>query len=117
MEFDLISVAIFVGMAFYIGWFCRGVSIMQKLAEEPERMIGLLEQIRKINENEARDIPEDVIEMDLRKQNGLVYLYNKASGEFLAQGANIEAAVKIAAERFPGKRFGYTDTEQTAHSA
>jgi len=117
MEFDLISVGIFVGVAFYVGWFCRGVSLMSKLAQEPERMIGLLEEIRKINENEARDIPEDVIEMDLRKQNGLVYLYNKASGEFLAQGANIEAAVKVAAERFPGKRFGYTDTEQTAHSA
>ena len=117
MEFDLISVGIFVVVAFYIGWFCRGVSLMQKLAEDPDRMIGLLEQIRKINQEEAQGIPADVIEMDLEKQNGLVYLYNKANGEFLAQGANIEAAVKQAAERFPGKRFGYTDTEQTTRSA
>jgi hypothetical protein len=117
MEFDLISVAIFVALAFYIGWFCRGVSIMSKLAQDPDRMIGLLEEIRKINQTESQDLPADVIEMDLQKQNGLVYLYNKGTGEFLAQGANIEAAVKIAAERFPGKRFGYTDTEQTARSA
>ena len=117
MEFDLISVVIFIVVAFYIGWFCRGVSIMSRLADEPERMIALLEEIRKINEAEGKDTPSDVIEMDLQKQNGLVYLFNKANGQFLAQGETIESAVKLAAERFPGKRFGYTDSEQPARSA
>jgi hypothetical protein len=117
MELDLITVAIFVALAFYIGWFCRGISIMQNLAERPEHMIALLEEIRKINEQEAQSLPTDIIEMNVEKQNGAIYLFNKTTGDFLAQGASIEDAVKIAAERFPGKRFGYTDAEQTARSA
>ena len=117
MEFDLISVGIFVIMAFYIGWFCRGVSIMQKLAERPEHMIKLLEEIRKINENEEQGLPDDAVEVKTEQVNDLVFAYNKVTGEFLAQAGNLHQVMVLAAKRYPGTKFWHPELTKDTQTA
>jgi hypothetical protein len=101
---DMITFIIFVTLAFYLGWFCRGVSLMQKLAEDPERIIALLEQIKKINAEEQQET-SGTREIKVEQEKGSFYLFAKDNDEFLGQGNSLEEALEAVRKRFPGQNF------------
>jgi len=48
---------------------------------------------------------EEQIHIIIEKHNDMLYVYDKDTKQFMAQGSSKEAVEKILIERFPGKRF------------
>ena len=105
MEF--IAYIVVAVIAAYIGWFARGIVVISNLARDPDRIIKMLEQIKKINlEEEAGNKSADGgIEIEPELVGNVWYAYAKESGQFLAQGPSLEEALKAASDRFPEKTF------------
>jgi len=53
--------------------------------------------------DEAKE--EEQIHIIIEKHNDMLYVYDKDTKQFMAQGSSKEAVEKILIERFPGKRF------------
>jgi hypothetical protein len=120
MEFvmdDILIYTIIIGFAFWLGWHVRAIVIMANLATNPEKMIKMLEKIKEINEQEELGLPEDAIEVETEQVNGLVFAYNKTSGEFLAQAQNIHQVMVEAAKRYPGKKFWHPEMKKDHQTA
>ena len=118
---DYILILVLIGLAFYAGWHLRAITILYKISEHPEHMIRLLEQVKKLND-EARlqaeqGVPDDAIEVKTEQVNGLVYAYNKVTGEFLAQAQNLHQVMVLAASRYPGKKFWHPELTKDSQTA
>jgi hypothetical protein len=112
MILDCLPYAV-VAIVFYnIGSHVRAVQIMLNLSKDPDRFIGMVQQIKEINTAEVEGMPDDAIEMKVENVNGMVYAYNKQTGEFLAQAQNIYQAAVLAASRYPGKKFWHPELKQ-----
>ena len=55
------------------------------------------------NVDEAEE--EEQIHIIIEKHNDMLFVYDKDTKQFMAQGSSKEAVEKILVERFPGKRF------------
>lgn len=114
MQDYLFTFIIFV-IAFWLGWRVRTAIVLHHLKEDPDKMIGILNKIKEINEGEA--IIEQVKgDVKIEHHHGHVYLFEKETDKFLAQGSTIAEAIEIMDKRFPG-RFGLTVTVPDNHSA
>lgn len=107
--FIILSIAI---VAFYAGWFLRGVRFLFLLSRDPERTITILEQIKKINDREAalEESPEGQItagttELKIERHGNMLYAFAKDTDQFIAQGPNLDALIDSAKQRFPDKKF------------
>jgi hypothetical protein len=117
MEF--IAYIVIAVMAAYVGWFARGVVMLSNLARDPDRVIKMLEQVKKINQEEelGNTKADGGIEVQPEQVGNVWYAYAKESGQFLAQGSSLEDAVKAAADRFPEKTFWYKNPKQFSQTA
>jgi hypothetical protein len=107
-----------VAIVFYnIGSHIRAFQIMMNLSKDPERFIGMMKQIKDINESVDEGMPEDAIEVETEQVNNLVYAYNKLTGEFLAQAQNLHQVMTLAAARYPGKKFWHPELKQDNQTA
>ena len=103
-------------VAFWIGWHARGIVILANLARDPEKMIGILEKIKDINQEEEHEQHTTLegIELAIERVQDEFYAYNKKDGRFVAQGTSLESVLKSASDRFPGtKFFGKTSAENS----
>lgn len=120
---DYIFLIVLVGLAFYAGWHFRTVALLIKMSENPDHMIDILQQIKKLNEEQAqgkdigKPLGENIVELELETQSNTVYLYDKNTGQFLAQGPNLMQAVSLAASRYPGKKFWHPELNQDNQTA
>jgi predicted negative regulator of RcsB-dependent stress response len=48
---------------------------------------------------------EEQIHIIIEKHNDMLYVYDKDTKQFMAQGSSKEDVEKVLVERFPGKRF------------
>ena len=104
--------------AFYLGKHWALFQFSQNLSKNPDEMIRVLNKIKEINaEIETNDMPEDAIPLEIEQVNGYVYAYSKTTGEFLSQAHDIEQAVRIASQRFPGKTFWHPSLKQDHQTA
>lgn len=113
---DLIIYIVIAVVAYWIGWHLRSMVMLYNLSQNPERTIKLLEELKKIHEQETEGLPEDAIQIELEEVNGQVYAYNKSTGDFLAQGSNRDLAGLAVAARFPDKKFWHPDFKQDSQS-
>lgn len=120
---DVILYIIIGGVAAWIGWHVRGFILLANLSKNPEHIIKILEEIKKINDSEARgeiDVQGlDVTGTEIRIEqvNGAVYAYVADNNSFLAQGSTLEEALKIASERFPNQKFWHNESKQFNQTA
>jgi len=110
---------VFVAIAaFTFGKHWATWTFSQNLSRDPDRMIAILNKIKEINaEVEDNGMPEDAIPLEIEQVNGYVYAYSKTTGEFLSQAHDIEQAVRIASQRFPGKTFWHPSLKQDHQTA
>jgi len=108
---------VIAAVAYWIGWHARGIVFLANISERPDHMIKMLEKIKEINDSEEVGLPEDAIEVEAEHVNGMVYAYNKASGEFLAQAQNLHQVMVLAANRYPGKKFWHPELKQDNQTA
>jgi len=120
---ELITYVVIASVAAWVGWHVRGFILLANLAKDPDRIIKILEEVKKINDAEARgeinvevaDI--DAVEVVTEQVNDLVYAYNKTTGEFLAQAQNLHQVMMLVAARYPGKKFWHQDIKQSSQTA
>jgi len=55
------------------------------------------------NVDEAEE--EEQIHIIIEKHNDMLYVYDKDTNQFMAQGSTKEDVEKVLVQRFPGKRF------------
>ena len=96
-------------VAFWAGWHARAISILTNMARNPEHMINILNQIKKINEEElAEAVPADSqagTELKIERVGNQLFAYDKDSGEFIAQGPDLATLLDAANERYPNDKF------------
>ena len=109
MEFlmDFITLIVVAVIAMWIGWHLRGIVILANLAEDPDRVIGMLEKIKEINEEEAKESKGLLkgIEIKPEQVGNMWYAYSADNNQFLGQGPTLDEALKMVADRFPNKKF------------
>ena len=109
MEFlmDFITILVIAVIAMWIGWHLRGIVILANLAEDPDRVIGMLEKIKKINEEEQQESKGVLpgVEIKPEQVGNMWYAYAADNNQFLGQGPTLEDALKMVADRFPDKKF------------
>ena len=59
----------------------------------------------KLNTEVEQKISESVIYIDIEKQNGVFYVYDKKNKDFMGQGKSKEELEENLAKRFPNKKF------------
>jgi hypothetical protein len=120
MDFFSIEMLVVIAVAaiggFWTGWHARAIAFIASLSKDPDRTIELCNQIKAINAEELV-IPDDAIEVKTEQVNDLVYAYNKATGEFLAQAQNLHQVMVLAASRYPGKKFWHPELTQDRQTA
>jgi hypothetical protein len=99
MEFLYILLGIVIGVVY--GWNARERYASRVL----ERMAT---QIMMEQEQEE---DEDRIFIDIEVHNGTIFVYNKETKEFMAQGSTRKEIEKVLESRFPGKIFAAPEAQ------
>lgn len=86
-------------IAFACGWFSREQMAVRKVT----KMFAEVEELEKKIDNR--------IVCRLEIHHGHFYMFDKESGEFYAQGENMEELSVVLKERFPKKTFVLTDDD------
>jgi len=117
------SVAFWIGKS--VGTHLATYRMIKALADNPEPFIAISKQLKQIDEasslseidSAVSELDSNAIEIELEEINGFVYAYNKTTGQFLAQARDIEQAVRIASQRFPGQTFWHPELKQDSQTA
>ena len=104
--FELLPYACVGYCAFKAGKHWALYQFGQHLAEDPDHMIKILNQIKSINQDiDLENMPEDAHPMLLERVGSELYAYDKLTGEFLAQARDLSTLMAVVGERFPNKKF------------
>lgn len=92
----------------WLSWRACEARIAKNLAEDPDNIIRLLEQIKRLKQEVEQetalglDPDRENVQVDIEHQNGIWYAYRKDNGEFMAQSdKSIDDAMQRASDRFP----------------
>ena len=96
MEIILIVLFLFVAwiMGAVSGWNAREKHAKKQVEQHFQRIQEFVEEEQ-----------EEQIHIIIEKHNDMLYVYDKDTKQFMAQGSSKEAVEKVLVERFPGKRF------------
>jgi N-acyl-D-aspartate/D-glutamate deacylase len=114
---DFLIYIVVAVVACWIGWHARGILFLVNISENPDRVIKMLEQIKRINEEEGVEMPNSVIEVLPEFVGAVCYAYAKEDGQFLGQGTTLDEALQMASARFPNKKFWCKVSEQSSQTA
>ena len=106
---DILYYFVALVIAFWAGIHWAQIRFLHNISKQPEKFIAMLNQIKAINDNEELGLPEDAIEVRIEKENDIVFAYEKASGQFLAQAQSLHLAMVEATKRYPGKKFWHPE--------
>jgi hypothetical protein len=107
MELILLFAMVFV-FGYVAGWLGHARSLLNKLLQDPDEMIRILNEYKKEQSKIQIIEREDATparEIEVEQQNGVFYLYAKDNGQFLAQAPSLDEALKIVEQRFPNQSF------------
>lgn len=89
--FIIIAVAV---IGFVLGWKAREYMAMR-----------FIDRYQKMFEQAAVSEVANTVMIEIQREGDQFYIYNKETGEFLAQGTNHSEVSAILGDRFPSKRF------------
>ena len=116
MDFIIYGVIVFI--IFYAGWYLRGLAMIAKLSIDPDSVIRTLEQVKRMNEAEARGETDiNGTEVRIEQVNDTVYAYDVDDGTFLGQGTTLDETLKVVSARFPNQKFWHNKNEQSSQTA
>jgi hypothetical protein len=113
---DFIIYAVIAGVAFFFGWHARGIIFLANLSVNPDKIIKMLEEIKRINADEAAGIVHaDGTELFIERVGNTLYAYIKDTNQFVAQGSDLTSVLETAHKRFPTQKFfGTISKDNTA---
>jgi Na+-transporting methylmalonyl-CoA/oxaloacetate decarboxylase gamma subunit len=83
----------------FVVWIMGAVSGWNAREKHAKQQIDKLFQ--QVDETEE----EEQIHIIIEKHNDMLFVYDKDTKQFMAQGTSKEDVEKVLVERFPGKRF------------
>ena len=89
----LLSFAAVLVFGFVLGWWFREFVATIKI----KQLI------------ESSELSTDVVRIRLERMNGMIYIYNMETNEFMAQGKTRNVVERNLKERFPDTAFAATD--------
>lgn len=97
MDTFLYYLAVILGLmiVFFVGTV-YGWSLHQRLVA---RRIG--EAVASL----SQQYDQEIIEINIEKHDGVIYVYDKKTKQFMAQGKTRAEIESVLAEKYPGKRF------------
>jgi hypothetical protein len=105
-------VALFGG---WIGWHLRGIIMITRISQDPDRMLEVIQEIKRI-----RDQPEATKDasrqIKIERHGTQLYLFAKDNDEFLGQGSTLQEALDHIDKRFPGNTFKGTISKDEANA-
>lgn len=118
----------------YLGWLVAGVIgylvgayvkektvISSMIANAPDvvpKLLAAHEIMRNIHsETEIETDITDAVEVRSEQVGDAVYTYDKITGEFLSQAADLHQSMLLAAKRFPHKRFWHAELREDSQSS
>lgn len=100
-------------LGFWAGWRWHRIRWEMHVLKNPQavrRALDRLEELKSQVEQAASDQPEEI---RVERVGTQIYLYQKHTDEFLAQGPDLESALAVVEQRFPNRSFrGLIDREQ-----
>jgi hypothetical protein len=114
---DMLPYVAIAYVSYKVGLHVAGFRIMNNLVKNPGDTLNMIKQLKEIVDAEEKGMPEDAIEVQVEQVNGMVFAYEKISGQFLAQAQNLHEVMILAAKTHPGKQFWHpklTKDHQTA---
>jgi len=95
-----------------IGFIC-GVWFHVLYVSTRKQIIEL--RIEKEIDEKVKILKEKIIPSRIEESNGLLFLYNSETNEFLGQGANADELETSVKSRFPGKLFNIPQDQLDKH--
>lgn len=90
----------------WVGWHLRGIMLIRNILRDPDRMIKLIEEVKRIDTSEdAKEDNKGARRIRVEKHGEELYLFAEDNDEFLAQGPTLEEALDRIEKRFPGDNF------------
>lgn len=74
-----------------------------------QRMIA--RRIRNALSSLSEKLDGEVIQINIEKHDDMIYVYNKETKQFMAQGKTRSEVENALADKFPGKRFAAPESE------
>ena len=96
---EIISLVVFT----LIVWIIGVVSGWN--ARESHAKTQVEKHFKNIQEFVEEQEQEELLHIIIEKHNDMLYVYDKETKQFMAQGSSKEDVEKVLVERFPGKRF------------
>lgn len=118
METDAIFLILATFLAGFIaGWLNHAKLIFNRLIENPDPIMRVVDQIRKSRnpKSQVEEVKEEDDTKDIRveRHGDQLYLYTADTDEFLAQGSTLQAALDNIQKRYPGRVFkGHLSKDQ-----
>jgi len=114
---DLLPYVAIAYVSYKIGLHVAGFRIMRNLVQSPGDTLNMIKQLKDIVDAETKGMPEDAIEVLVEQVNGVVYAYEKTSGQFLAQAKDLHEVMIQAAKAHPGKKFWHPELTKDRQTA
>lgn len=94
-------------VGYAVGYWFRGIMVLYHLSRDPDRIITLLKEIKKVNEREEAEGQDNTqgTELFIERVNNHLYAYVKDTNQFIAQGPDLKSLLDEAHKRFPNKQF------------
>ena len=90
----------------WVGWHLRGIMLLKNILRDPDRMIKLIEDVKRIDLNEdTKKQNSGARRIRVEKHGEELYLFAEDNDEFLAQGSTLQEALDRIEKRFPGDNF------------
>lgn len=70
-----------------------------------------LREIEELYDEKINQLKERIIPSRIEKENGMLYMYNRETNEFLGQAKNFRDLEKCLREKFPDKLFNVPHKE------
>jgi hypothetical protein len=110
---NIIDIILAFGAGWAVAWRICEARIARNMASDPDNIIRLLEQIKRLKSEVAQEEAlglnpdQENVEVEIEVLHGPVwYAYRKDNGEFLSQSSlSLDDAMQRASDRFPGVCF------------
>ena len=102
LDFLLLAVVFWLGKKYQTWMFIADIY------RDPDHYLELAQKVKETKieiESEIKSESTDEVEVRAETVNGVIYCYDNATGEFLAQAESHLQALNLAANRYPHKRF------------
>ena len=108
--FDLLLLAVI----FWLGKKYQTWMFIADIYRDPDHYLKLAKKVKDTKaeiESQEASAAQDCDSVEVRTEivNDVIYCYDRATGEFLAQAQNLHQAMLLAAVRYPDKKFRHPE--------